>query len=349
MILICTSSSSPPSSSCVAQSFSGQDPGGIRCVSDCQCEALLGSASAVCTCEKDDGTDCPFDDPGGIDDPTVGDDDDGKGKGKDGKDKSKRRLTTTQQRLKKRKSKTQTSGKGGDDDDDDGGITRPPTPTDPSEPDDLPFGALCCDCVCEQKPCACECFGYGDRGDRGGIDGDDDDGGKGKDGKGKDGKDKKRARRHRRLSEVDEEEEIDASHIRSRLSRGFEADATSQEGNGWKSWVYNSIWSSSGDSEDSVDENTDRKLTLLTKRRKKKSNSIKKKKKTSPPTNPPTSSPTIRDRGSLPPTSDRGGACERPPYTCTYVQFHAGDFSCTSRDFCKANTFGYCEIPTRPS
>ncbi|KAG7349026.1 hypothetical protein IV203_011623 [Nitzschia inconspicua] len=329
----------------LAQSFDGSDPRGPRCVSDCQCQFVTGS-TGVCMCEEDDGTDddCPFTDGGGIDDRgSTGKD--GKSGGKDGKGKSggksknKRRELTSKQSGKSSGKSSKSSGNGGGD----GG-----TPRDGGDVG-LPFGAFCCDCECIKKPCACECFGYGTRRDGGGVDGGDDSG-KGKSGKGKSGKGK--SKRTRRLSQVevdDEQEENDISHVRSRLSRGHVADATSDSGNGWKSWVYNSIWSSNKDSDEKDhDSNVEDDLTgdrnLKTSSKSKTSPTKQSKSAPAPGPSPKNSpSPTNgRDSGGV-------GGCERPPYTCSYVKFYPGESQCASRRFCKANTFGYCQMNSRSS
>lgn len=337
-----------------AQSFSGGDPKGVRCVSDCQCEYVVGS-TGKCSCAPDDGTvpeDCPFDDPSIVDPGTLPDDDDddgGKGKGKG----------TTSGKGKRRELTTSSGKKSGDDDDDSPASPPALPPTDRGEVD-ITFGAFCCDCECVRKPCACECFGYGNRNDRGGVDDgdDDDDGGKGKGGKGS--STKKRGRR-RRLLEKDpaEQEQDDSTHVRSRMSRGYQAEATTADatGSGWKSWVYNSIWTNNADpaaaaKPEGVDATTvERQLTT------RQQTLLKRKKKTTPgdddddsngsPT-PPTPAPRSPTFPPALPPSDRGDVCERPPYTCTYVKFHPGSATCRSRNFCKANTFGYCEMGPPP-
>jgi hypothetical protein len=390
-----------PSHIIVAQSFDGSDPSGVRCISDCQCQYLTGSTGrCLCDADDGtDPDDCPFTDPSTIDPrttlPPAGDDDDGSGKGKgkgtDGKGgKGKRReltkdkdkkaptsrptsrpnlATTTVADKTTTKKKKKTSG----DDDDDGPSPTPrpnAIPTAPPSTDrggvDVPFGAFCCDCECVKKPCACECFGYGPRDDGSipdGDDDDDDDGGKGGKGKGSTGKGGSKVRKTRETEEAaeDVQDEDDGSHVRSRMSRGYQADTATPDaaGTGWKSWVYNSIWSSSNDVEDDSTDPVNRELTTAT-RKQVLENRKKKKKKTvtgdddddnggnTGPTTRPRSTPTAPPRSSpTNPPVDGGSVCERPPYTCTYVKFHPGTATCNSRKFCKANTFGYCEMQTR--
>jgi hypothetical protein len=190
----------------------------ISCTSDCECEALHpGETTGLCICEDEVPDDCRFDDYG--DDYSVNDggrddaDDGGNSKesGDGGNGRSGRAIE---------------SGKKPSNDDDDGGNGADGGGTDGDDSDVLPlFSANCCDCDCLEKPCSCECYGFGDPmlagprddpGENGSKDDSEDNvRSMGKDGEGKDGVHNGQRRSDRKL-QGGRDDEDNRSHIRSR-------------------------------------------------------------------------------------------------------------------------------------